>query len=463
MLDALAIFYIYTAAGIWRYFNQNYLETGKYQEKWEKLNPWLRMLSHYYTIAFLGFLWLLKDNVIATLECLNTFGLIDPSRFLLTAEGLEQTRCPNGTQLPPLNWTADERDQVRFDQQGWMRMLVIGSCPAVVLTQMIGWTQIGRHWLRIKNSESVRLSGVDGHELRDRAIKIMFLPVIYSVVAYNNVIRLMNLFSGIIDFCRPEWYLGFDEKAAYTSTLYEANLAMADFYEAIALLQFTKLAVHHIKVYFRRGSKTPEKGSLARVDTSKLEKSDPVLKVTKVMTSLVMSGVMSFVVTCFLSFAKGLYLVFYMAFYKQVVSVAGSLPSMLSGAGLVASTVAISNVVNVEVEFHEELHLFNPGAKFWSTKIIVSIAFIQEFLLGLLGSYGPKLSELQINLLYCSLLCYEVLLVALLHVWAWPPSVDITVEEKKRHNNKNPGDTEYWEEAVHHHPVEAREPLLCIE
>lgn len=209
--------------------------------------------------------------------------------------------------------------------------------------------------------------------------------------------------------------------------------------------------------------------------TTQMEAADPIFKVTEVMSQLVMSGVMSFCLTAFLSFLRGLYLVYEIVVAKKTVQDEGSVPSMLTGAGLIASTVAIGNVVNVEVSFHTELHLFNPGAKFWSTKIIVSIAFIQEFVLGLLGNERlrgeNKLSDLQIKLLYCSLLCYEVLGVTLLHVIAWPAKVNITAEEKekaikegKQYDDVNVDRTEYWEEeAAPHHAVHAREPLLCVE
>lgn len=346
-----------------------------------------------------------------------------------------------------------------------MRCLVLGSCPAVVLTQLVGWVHILRHMKRIKDSSTVKLKD---NVLRDKAIQIMLLPVIYSCVAYSNVIRLMNLFTGAADLCSTEWTLNFKEKKEYTLALYEANLSMADFYEAIALFHFTSLTVGHIKETFLR--EAHKRSNLERTK-SEINRNDPVIRVTEVMSGLVTSGVMSFCITCMLVFGRGLHLVFQMAINKQVVTPAeeGSLPAMLSGAGLVASTVAIGNVVRVEIEFHHELEAFQPAAKFWSTKVIVSIAFIQEAALGLLGntSIMPAdrvLSPLQINLLYCSLMCYEVLLVALLHVVAWPPNVNITREEKTQKGGIaiKDGDAEYWEEKTSHH-VDAREPLLCVE
>lgn len=468
MLDALVIAWSFIGCFFWRWFTIKWMEK---QPKWQECNHWVRLLSHYYTIAFVCFIVLVFDNASSTFQGLYGYGFANPDRFLTHRANVENMNmsCPNPKNLAnlpnpflltPLNWTEAQKNEVRFDTHGVMRGLVLGSCPAVVLTQLIGWVHIIRHLMRIKNP--ITSTGrLQDNELRDKAIQIMFLPVIYSVVAYNNVIRLMNLFTGAADLCRPvEWLLSFEEKKAYTLSLYEANLSMADFYEAIALLHFTSLTVRHIRETFLRSPRGLTDKTLVRSQTNV---DDPLMKLNNVMSSLVTSGVMAFCVTCLGTFIRGVNLVMQMAWNHKVVSASdeGSLPAMLSGAGLVASTVAIGNVVNVELAFHHELEAFQPGLKFWSTKVIVSIAFIQEAALGLLGNENlmgeRKLSDLQINLLYCSLLCYEVLLVAMLHVWAWPASVNITPEER----GVAKADREYWDEKPHH--VDARERLLCVE
>jgi len=427
----------------------------------------MRMFLHYYTIVFVCFLVLFWDNATATMQGLAKFGYADPAYFFTNASSIAHS-CPNATiKMTPLQWSSSELREVRFDSNGITRKLVLGSCPAVVLTQLVGWWHISKHWLRIKNSEKTSLRD---NILRDKAIQIMLLPVIYSVVAYSNVIRLMNLFTGSIDLCRVEWGLDFYEKKSYTLSLYESNLAVADFYEAIALYHFTALITHHIKQTFLRERKQlvdeEANRSLNRSRTQaerNVEKNDPVLRVTNVMSTLVMSGVMSFCLTCLLSFLHGLMLVFRIAYGHSKEEDTGAVPSMLSGAGLVASTVAIGFVVNVEVAFHHELGAFKPSLKFWSTKVIVSIAFIQEAALGLLGNesimgHNHALSDVQIKLLYCSLLSYEVFAVTMLHVFAWPAQVNITSFERKEKG------AEYWaEDETPHHVADAAEPLLSVE
>jgi len=475
MLDALTLTKTFVACGCWRYVTQNWLEQSSW---WDETPKLIRMFLHYYSIVFAGFLVLVWDNVSATWHGVASYGFANPALFLTNASSINIT-CPNDIVLSPLQWSSSDLREVRFDANGISRMLVLGSCPAVVLTQVVGWCHIFKHWLRIKNSEKVRLCD---NILRDRSIQIMFLPVIYSIVAYNNVIRLMNLFTGSLDVCRTEWTLGFHEKKTYTLSLYESNLAMADFYEAVALYHFTALTTHHIKQTFLRERKNMMKAadrdkSIQRSFTQvekQLEENDPVLRVTSVMSTLVTSGVMSFCFTCLLSFVHGLVLVFRIAFLKTNLEDTSSVPSMLSGAGLVASTVAIGFVVNVEVAFHHELSAFKPSLKFWSTKVIVSIAFIQEAALGLLGMesiMGPHhaLSDLQIKLLYCSLLSYEVFAVTMLHVFAWPAGVNITSFErdtyaKARGVDQEEERREYWAEGeTPHHGAGVNEPFLSVE
>eukprot|EP00435_Cladocopium_sp_Y103_P059682 s350_g21.t1 len=91
------------------------------------------------------------------------------------------------------------------------------------------------------------------------------------------------------------------------------------------------------------------------------------------------------------------------------------------GMGAVASSAAIGNVVTVEMTFEEWLESFRPSAKFWSTKILLSIGFIQTLLLEI-PPLSTHLSITEKDLFYASLLCIECFLLSLLHVIAWNPS-----------------------------------------
>eukprot|EP00930_Biecheleria_cincta_P042919 TRINITY_DN29530_c0_g1_i1.p1 TRINITY_DN29530_c0_g1~~TRINITY_DN29530_c0_g1_i1.p1 ORF type:complete len:131 (-),score=6.94 TRINITY_DN29530_c0_g1_i1:44-409(-) len=74
-------------------------------------------------------------------------------------------------------------------------------------------------------------------------------------------------------------------------------------------------------------------------------------------------------------------------------------------------------MVQVERTFHLELNNFGPFLKFWGTKILVSIAFLQTLIFML--PVFRDMSTVQTNLTYSTLICYECLGISLLHMHAW--------------------------------------------
>merc|ERR1712183_916705 len=91
------------------------------------------------------------------------------------------------------------------------------------------------------------------------------------------------------------------------------------------------------------------------------------------------------------------------------------------GMGLVASSAAIGNIVQVESVLHQELEEFRPFWKFWGTKILVSFAFFQKVLVALPIPPFHNMSEYHSKLFYSTLLCYECLFVIMLHMYACAP------------------------------------------
>merc|ERR1712050_441500 len=89
------------------------------------------------------------------------------------------------------------------------------------------------------------------------------------------------------------------------------------------------------------------------------------------------------------------------------------------GTGCVASTAAICNILQIERTFHYELLRFKPFWKFWGTKVLVSIAFLQSLLFMLPMPPFRYMSTVQANLTYSTLLCYECLAISLIHLYAW--------------------------------------------
>lgn len=97
-----------------------------------------------------------------------------------------------------------------------------------------------------------------------------------------------------------------------------------------------------------------------------------------------------------------------------------SLQQYISGASFTVSCLALYNIIAFEIDLHDFLHDFQPTWKFWGAKILVSIAFIQTFVLQtLLVDTFKILSEPQQKLFYSALITWECLPIALLHLYAW--------------------------------------------
>merc|ERR1740129_2666334 len=109
--------------------------------------------------------------------------------------------------------------------------------------------------------------------------------------------------------------------------------------------------------------------------------------------------------------------------------------SMFAAAGMLASGAAIWNIHTVESTFHHYLESYGPFSKFITVKIIVSFAFFQRGAIHVLLAVQDTLPGLASNLLrhfpfigaiinlppdqfeifYACLLCFECLLVAVMH------------------------------------------------
>merc|ERR1739848_750611 len=89
----------------------------------------------------------------------------------------------------------------------------------------------------------------------------------------------------------------------------------------------------------------------------------------------------------------------------------------------------------VEHQFESFLESFHPSAKFWSTKILVSLAFLQSLILAVLPPFSHW-TESRTNLFYASVLCTECFFLALLHLKAWDRNEgwygDVTVQDENQ-------------------------------
>eukprot|EP00928_Gymnodinium_smaydae_P075426 TRINITY_DN58440_c0_g1_i1.p1 TRINITY_DN58440_c0_g1~~TRINITY_DN58440_c0_g1_i1.p1 ORF type:complete len:193 (+),score=25.98 TRINITY_DN58440_c0_g1_i1:294-872(+) len=90
------------------------------------------------------------------------------------------------------------------------------------------------------------------------------------------------------------------------------------------------------------------------------------------------------------------------------------------GAGFVASLAAIGNIMSIEHVYDEVLKemQFYAAPKFWGTKILVTLAFVQKILLGIIPPFSSYTVPRN-NLMYASCLTVECFFISLLHLSAW--------------------------------------------
>jgi len=255
----------------------------------------------------------------------------------------------------------------------------------------------------------------------DRAILIIAVPLVFGVMMLNSVVPIYQLAIG-------EDYYGkltgtWDEKKSAAINLKNGYVFVADVYEAWAFFQFGMLVLELVENCLQR--------------ERHFNHDAPTL--FKAMSDLMWLGPWLFIMVCL--FQAGVSL------FKQLT---GHLSddefmdtiSRFEVAGFVASGAAMYNLHVVESRFSEQLKAFYPMTKFLSVNILVSLAFMQRFIIAVLQKmntlqpeflrslvakfpfFGDILnfSEVQMALFYPTLMTYECLLASSLHSWAWDAS-----------------------------------------
>jgi len=154
----------------------------------------------------------------------------------------------------------------------------------------------------------------------------------------------------------------------------------------------------------------------------------------KSLNELTTDGIKLFNMTCVLNAAYSLtistcaYMKWFPEYfgegsYLQSAHMKLSSAQFFAGAGFVSSFAAIGNIMRIEHRFDEQLEQFQPFWKFWGTKVLVSLAFVQTVVLGAVAKFS-SLSTERSNMLFAAMLCYECFLVSLLHMKAWNPEAE---------------------------------------
>jgi hypothetical protein len=255
-------------------------------------------------------------------------------------------------------------------------------------------------------------AGLLAHPQRDETMTVLALPAVYCLMGFKALCHMwqivVNYSMGIhqnTSFARRvEFYLG----------MYDSNFMVADVYEALALLIFAKLTLEIIT------RKVQEHQNAHARASEEAEVQDEVLHI---MTQQTVSGITLFCIACGVQAFYNLTVTSLEYFNHPIEFLSSSEMKnkahyFFLGVGCVASAVAIQNILTVEHAFGEKfLSMFSPSKKFWSAKVLVSLAFMQTCVLFL-----PPFSSWSVtkqNILYSSLICIECFFISLFHLVAW--------------------------------------------
>jgi len=348
----------------------------------------------------------------------------------------------------------------------WLRPFILAAPGAVFATLALNWLQTDSHLFEIH-----KRSAVDKH---DRAIQIIALPTVFSVMCMASMLPIFALISGTIDakelkspwngFVNPfeaaaavllQGLPGtsddFGRVATGNMTLtnitraadaapweqaqglafwrYETCYYVGDIFEAWALFQFGKLVLEQV------GESITVRETDEENYTSKLEQD--LVDSHRAVTILTWMGTSMFVAVCVLQSVLSLW-----PYLGGDPTRQDLIMTNLYIAGFVVSCAAIYNLVVVEQAFHRHLKPISPVLKFISVKFLVSLSFMQNALIGFgqklnvllpgamqkVISYIPlvgeilQFSELQKKLFYSSLVIFECLLLSLMHLCVWRAS-----------------------------------------
>lgn len=253
--------------------------------------------------------------------------------------------------------------------------------------------------------------GLIAHPQRDETMTVLALPAVYCLMAFKGGIHMWQT---IVNYSMGvNGNSGWEDRKEFYAEMWDSNFMVADVYECIALLIFARLTLDVIRQQVSGQASTQEASDVSETNT----------QLMNTMASQTVSGVTYFCVSCALQAAYTLTVTTLQ--YLNMPIEALSTPEIKEkahyfflGMGTIASAVAIQNIITVEHTFgHKFLSMFNPSRKFWSAKVLVSLAFMQTCLL-MLPPFSSWSQTCQ-NLFYSAAICCECFFISLFHLMAW--------------------------------------------
>lgn len=383
-----------------------------------------------YVAIYLFFLWMVTTAFIQHSKCFISIFEMNEG----TLEKVFEDYFVN-------NATAKEQlmREVSLEDHPWLKWL---SVLALIPMMSTWFVCIGSTVSHVKVMASINADNHHCLKLHDRAIQIIALPTAYGLMSFCALTRILSIMTNAFS-TEALTLKTFEERAKVTLMFYDAHYLTADLYEAWALYQFARLSLEVVAVRFR-GMIISTGHDTAFTKAQHGDMSKLVVGIHNSVQKLTMQGIWSFVMVCAVESIYGLLhpillqktLISNSGWYKSLYdSVKGAdveIHAGFVGMGLVASSAAIGNILQVEQSLHHELRAFKPFWKFWATKVLVTFAFLQQALFYLPMPVFRDLSDLQTRLVYSTAMCYECFLVSLLHLYSWKP-------DEEWYNTNEPG------------------------
>jgi len=314
-------------------------------------------------------------------------------------------------------------------------------CPLWVFLTMV--VCIYHTHLHVNKIRDNRQEGAKGRLVdcpqHDQTITVLILPVVYGLMSFKSTCRMWQVLINHIPVpgahhdVTAEAFDGYEERKSFLLEMYDANFIVGDIYETIALVTFGNLVMGVLKKKIDKMKKIFAERTQGRTDADELQQY--ITRLNDAMKTLTVAGVKLFAMSCLL---QGVYtltittLAFDFPMFKpelfsresaslglfQQPAIKTMAHYFFLGAGFIASFAAIGNIMIIEEDFEELLEEFKPAFKFWGTKILVSLAFLQSILINVFLT--PRgWTEIQSNMMYSSCLCLECLLIAIFHLKGW--------------------------------------------
>jgi len=224
---------------------------------------------------------------------------------------------------------------------------------------------------------------------------IVALPCIYGIMSFQSIHCVwricINDKSNGLDKITTSWR----EREHILGVMYETNFMVGDLYEAVALWKFALIAMAVISARIKKQLEKTKlevkdvveaDAQITAAEQKLLDTLHGLMGTTEQLKTavgnLTMQGTFAFIGACFSQslFYMSLVALVFLGFMSgdQLISDVHSAKWLFTGMGLIASSAAIMNIMSVETEFHDFLHTFRPFWKFWGTKCLVSMAFMQD-------------------------------------------------------------------------------------